>query len=285
MKPFTYLEPKAVDEAVKMLGEHGTSARVISGGQSLLLALKERLDRPSILVSLAFVPGLKGWAYNDAGELEIGARTTYATLMTAEFEGWHKEIAAVAGNLADRSVRNMGTVGGSAAQADPRFDMPALFVGVDARMTIASSAGEKIVQASEFFRASGGTILVPGDLLTRITIPAQPEFTSVAFEKFRIRVFDAAIVSAVAALTVKDGSVTAARITVGAVGKAPILVSNAAASLAGRSEIDYWALADQAAEEVLPAASATTRPRQYQRELVRTLVARSVERAFVAARS
>jgi carbon-monoxide dehydrogenase medium subunit len=285
MKPFTYLEPKAVDEAVKMLGEHGAAARVLSGGQSLLLALKDRSDRPAYLVSLAHVPGLKGWSYAGNGELEIGAAATYVTLLGAAFEGWHREIAAVAGNLADRSVRNMGTIGGSLAQADPRYDMGTLMAGIDARLTIASVSGERVVPAAEFFAKEGGTVLTRADLLTRITVPALSAWTSVAFEKFRIRVFDAAIVSAVAALKLEDGKITAARITVGAVEKAPTLAHQGAASLIGKSEIDAAALGDAVAEEALPLATATNRHRQYQRELVRTLVANAASRALADAKS
>ena len=135
MKGFTFLAPKGLDEAVALLDRHGPEAQAIAGGQSLLLAMKERLATPSVLVSLNAVPGLKDWQYDDEGRLDIGAGTTYASLARSSVHVLHRETAAVAGNLGDRPVRTMGTIGGALCQAEARFDMPALAMGVDASTT------------------------------------------------------------------------------------------------------------------------------------------------------
>jgi carbon-monoxide dehydrogenase medium subunit len=286
MKPFSYLEPTGVDDAIRMLGEHAAHAKLLAGGQSLLLELKDRSARPGYLVSLARIGELHGWHIADDGALTIGAGTTYSALSRTKFEAWQGEINAVAGNLACRSVRSMATIGGAAAQADPRYDVPTLLVGLDATMTIASSEGKRTIPATTFFKRTGGTCLAPYDILTEVTFPALSRFTAVAFEKFRIRVFDAAIVSVVAAVKVEpSGTIAAARITIGAVDKSPSLALQCAETLVGQktSAIDLAALGDAVAEEVLPASTATTRNRQYQRELVRSLTAKSVDRVLAQA--
>lgn len=141
MRPFTYLTPGDAAEAVQLLDAHAPDARVIAGGQNLLLGMKDRTDSPAVLVSLGGVPELRGVRTAESGELVIGAATTYATLARTSFEGWHSEIAAVCGNLADRPVRTMGTIGGSACSADPRYDVPALVTGVDGTLEILSVEG------------------------------------------------------------------------------------------------------------------------------------------------
>lgn len=262
MKPFTFHSPRALGEAVDLLERHGPGAQVIAGGQTLLLAMKERLARPSALVSLAEVADLRGWRHTDSGALEIGAATTYAALAAAQLPGWHAEIAAVAGDLADRPVRTMGTIGGALCAADPRFDMVTLVVGLGAELDIVGTGGGRTVAAAEFFTPGGGTVLAAGEILTTVRVPALEAFNGVAFEKFRHRVFEAAVVSAVCALR-PDGS---PRITVGAVYPSPIVLA-AADDGAG------------AADEVLPVEQATTPHRRYQRELVGVLVTRAIARA------
>ncbi|KWW97680.1 hypothetical protein TH66_19345 [Carbonactinospora thermoautotrophica] len=287
MKPFTFLVPQALDEAVALLDRHGPDARIIAGGQSLLLAMKERAATPSFLVSLAGVPDVRDWQHTESGELEIGAATTYATLAAASFRGWHAEISAVAGNLADRPVRTMGTIGGALCQADPRFDMPVLAVGLDAAVDVVSTEGGRTLTAAELFAPAGGTTLRPGDILTTVRFPSTGAFSGVAFEKFRQRVFDAALVSAVCALRLDDeGRVTRARLAVGAVAPAPVLAASAE-HMVGRTltESDVRDIGQVVTDEVLPESAATSSFRRYQRELVTVLVRRAITRALEQARS
>ena len=145
---------------MSLLGESDRQAKILAGGQSLLLALKERLVRPERVMSIASLPNLRGIAIDATGALTIGPATTYATLAKAVLEGWHGEIAAVSGNLADRSVRSLGTIGGALCDANPRYDMPTLMVAADASFTVASATeGERVVSAHDFFNHAGCTVL------------------------------------------------------------------------------------------------------------------------------
>jgi len=258
VKAFTYLTPGSAEEAVGLLGQHGPQAQVIAGGQSLLLAMKTRTARPSALVSLAGVDDLAGVRLAASGELVVGATTTYAALSRAPLTGWHTEIAAVAGNLADRPVRTMGTIGGALCDAGPRYDMLTLVTGTGARLEVLGPSGVRTLSPGEFFAPGGGTTLAADEILAAIRFPAADAFTRVVFAKFRQRTFDAALASVLCAARPGNGGV---QITVGAVRPVPVVATAA----------DPEAVA----AEVLDAAGGPPLV-QYQRELVRTLTAQTL---------
>ncbi|MGZ4537113.1 MAG: FAD binding domain-containing protein [Nocardioidaceae bacterium] len=286
VKPFTFHRPGSVAEAVDLLRDLGSTARPMAGGQSLLLELKDRRAQPTAIVSLAGLDELAGWEYAADGELHVGPTTTYARLAAAtDLRGWHRQVAAVAGNLADRPVRTMGTIGGSLCQAEPRFDMPALVVGVGAQVDTAGPDGAGTRDAADLFKDTGGSRLQPGEILTRIRFPSAQTWSGVAYEKFRIRMFDQALASVTCAVAVgADGVVTGARLTVAAATPAPVVARTATDLLVGRDNGsgpgDLGAVVEALTDEILPAANATTQLRRYQRELVPTLARRAIVRAI-----
>ena len=279
MKAFSYLTPGTAAEAVGLLGQHGPQAQVIAGGQSLLLSMKTRTARPAVLISLGGVDGLCGVRLAESGELVVGATTTYAALTRAPLTGWHTEIAAIAGNLADRPVRTMGTIGGALCAADPRYDMLTLVTGTAAQLEVLAPSGVRTLAPEEFFAPGGGTTLAPGEILAAIRFPAAGQFTRVTFEKFRQRTFDAALASVLCAVrTESGGRIDAARIAVGAVRPIPVLASVALAGAAS-ADVDAAGVSAQVAAEVLGADGGTPLV-QYQRELVRALAARALRTAL-----
>ena len=286
MKPFDFVVPTSLDDALTALDGDRGDVRPIAGGQSLLLEMKERRRTPSRLVALSALPELCRWGHADGGELVVGAGTSYATLSEAELPGWHGVLAAVAGDLADRPVRTMGTIGGALCQADPRFDMPVLVVGLDAQLQLASARESRAVPAADLFSASGGLDLRPGEIVVAVRVPALARYTAAAFEKVRHRMFDAAIASAVCALRLDgEGLVSEARLTIGAVASAPILVD--ATSLVGRSpaEMDIAAAARAATQALAAAVTPDTRQKRYQHELVGVVARRAIDQAREQARS
>ena len=286
MKAFTFLTPRGREEAVGLLQDHGADARVIAGGQSLLLALKDRSARPTVLVSLAGLPELFG-IRTEGDELVVGATTTYAALSRSGRPGWHAEIAAVAGNLADRPVRTMGTIGGALCAADPRFDMLTLVTGVGARVETLSSEGVRLLTPAELFHPDGGTRLQPGEILTAVRFPGVGAFDAVAFEKFRQRTFDAALASVLCAVrTSPDGLLTDLRLTVGATTPVPVVATDACAPLIGTAagDVDPEALAGRVVDEVLGGCGDGPSVR-YSRELVPALVRRALRRVLPNTRS
>lgn len=285
MKPFTYLTPTDTAEAVALLDRHAPTARVIAGGQSLLLAMKDRSQRPDVLVSVASLSDLSGVSLADDGELVVGATTTYARLMTAQLSGWHRDIGAMAGNLADRPVRTMGTIGGALCAADSRFDMVALVLGVDATLDIVNASGTRAVAAEDFFLVDGGTSLAPNEILSAVRFPSTDRWTAVAFEKFRQRAFDAALASALCVIRVDGDALAEVRITIGATTPVPRVCQNSAAALVGTSpaDVDADAVARTVADEVLPQATDDTT--FYRHELIVSLTRRALTRTLTTSGS
>jgi carbon-monoxide dehydrogenase medium subunit len=284
VKAFTYLTPSGPAEAVGLLREHGPDARVIAGGQSLLLAMKDRSARPPVLVSLAGVRELSG-IRTEGDELVVGATTTYAQLSRAALPGWHAEIAAIAGNLADRPVRTMGTIGGALCAADPRFDMLTLVTGAGAQLEVLSAEGVRTVDAAGFLAGDGR--LGAGEILTAVRFPGVAAYDVVVFEKFRQRTFDAAVASVLcAARTEADGSRADLRITVGAATPVPVVATRASAALVGSpaSAVDVEDVARRVVEDSL-GDRGDAPPVQYSRELVSALTRRALTRALTTPRS
>lgn len=287
MRPFSFLTPTDVNEAARQLAEHGADARVIAGGQTLLLALKERALRPSFLVSLGAIDELSGLRTGPDGELVIGATTTYAELSRAALPGWQAEIAAIAGNLADRPVRTMGTIGGALCAADPRFDMLTLVTGVDARLDVVGPDGVRRLSPAEFFDPSGGTTLHPHEILVSIHFPAADAYSRIVFRKFRQRTFDAALASVL--VTVGPAGVEqppVLRITVGAVTPVPIVIDERVGPLTAgpRMDDELDATGAAVATQVLGDAGDSALV-QYQRELVRSLTREALRSALAPTRS
>jgi aerobic carbon-monoxide dehydrogenase medium subunit len=208
-----YLEPATVDEALGALAEHGDDAKVIAGGQSLLILMRERLIDPEVLIGLQGIPELRSLETN--GEARIGAMVRHVTAERdpALARGWPLVTAAEA-SVATIQVRNRGTVCGSVAHAFPTADPPGALIASDARVELASRVrGVRDVPAEEFFRGLLETAAEPDELVTAVRLPAQPAGARSAYLRFSIRPLDFAIVGvAVRLVLAGDGTVADARV-------------------------------------------------------------------------
>ncbi|MGD9762391.1 MAG: xanthine dehydrogenase family protein subunit M [Candidatus Binatia bacterium] len=286
MKSFTFLAAGSVAEAVAALREHGAGARVLAGGQSLLLAMKDRLATPSAIVSIGRLPELRGCS-RDNGVVQIGAATTYFELETADLgTGASELVGRVCAEVADIPVRRMGTAGGALCQADPQFDFPVGAVALGAELELASPRGRRAVAAAEFLKGRGKTACAPDEILTAIRFRPGDGRTGAAFEKFAVRRFDPAIASVACVLRVADGGAVAeARIVCGGVAETPLRLTGAEGVITGQALTEK--LADEAgrlssAELPTTSLNALYAP-GYRRQLVPALVSRALRRAYTAA--
>jgi len=168
MHNFTYSRPTSVADAVKALG--ASEARAIAGGQTLLPTLRARLAEPSALVDLGAIAELKG-IKAEGGGITIGAGTTHAEVAaSADVKKTIPALAALAGGIGDRQVRNRGTIGGSLANNDPAADYPAAALGLGA--TIRTNKRE--IKADDFFKGMFETALGDGEIITAVHFP-KPE--------------------------------------------------------------------------------------------------------------
>ena len=181
--PFEYHAPPTLAEAISLLARYGEDAKVLAGSQSLVPLMKLRLAQPAHLVDLRKIEGLTG-VREAQGTLFIGALTTHAAVASSELVRAKLPMAAEAANLiGDAQVRNLGTIGGSLAHADPAADWPAVLTALDASVVVAGPRGEKTVKVTELIIGPLSTALAPGELLTQIRIPLPPARTAGAYEK------------------------------------------------------------------------------------------------------
>ena len=208
-----YFEPETVDEALGLLADHGDGAKVIAGGQSLLILMRERLVDVDALVGLKAIEPLRAIETN--GEARIGAMATHSQVERDPgiAVGWPLLHAAEAA-VSTLQVRNRGTLCGNVAHAFPTADPPAALVASDAVVHLASRAGgERTVAAEDFFVGLMQTEAGPEELVTAISLPAQPDGARTAYVKYAIRPLDFAIVSvAVRVVVGADGAISDARI-------------------------------------------------------------------------
>lgn len=171
LREVEYAKPASVADAIALLASND-GARALAGGQTLVNVMKARAASPDMLVDLNGLDELRGVELAADGTLTIGAMTTYSELMASAEAKARPIIAEVVATIADVQVRNRGTIGGNVCANDPTNHLPPLMAAIGARFTIAGGSGEREVTADEFFLGVYLTAVGPGELLTRITIPA-----------------------------------------------------------------------------------------------------------------
>jgi carbon-monoxide dehydrogenase medium subunit len=166
-----YARPATLEQALGLLAEH-SGARALAGGQTLINVMKARAASPDVLVDLNGIPELKGIELRPDGTLEIGPMTTYTELIASPEARARPILGEVCAQIADVQVRNRGTIGGNVCSSDPTNHLPPLMVAIGAELTVTGAEGERTVAAENFFLGVYMTAAGPGELLTRITIPA-----------------------------------------------------------------------------------------------------------------
>jgi carbon-monoxide dehydrogenase medium subunit len=229
--PFDYARPATLDEAVQILASD-EDAKVLAGGQSLIPLLRLRLAAPTVLVDLGRLGDLRG-IRDDGDALVIGAMTTYATVLADPLVAQHAALLAQAtATIADRQVRNLGTVGGSLAHADPAGDLPAVVVALDATFSVTGPSGSRDVPAPEFFVDYLTTALQPGEVLTAIRVPKLSGWSS-HYEKFQHTAQGWALVGVAAAVRRDNGGIAEARVALTNMGTIPVRASAVESALTG----------------------------------------------------
>jgi carbon-monoxide dehydrogenase medium subunit len=197
MKPasFEYFAPTALDETLELLHQHGDDAKVLAGGQSLMPLMNLRLARPKIIVDINRLGGLDGVASTGEGGLTIGALARHRAVEKSPLVRAQNPLLASAMPLIGHfQIRNLGTVGGSLAHADPAAELPALAVLLGCEFSLARKGGVRVVSAADFFLGYMVTTIEPGELLTEIRFPSWRPGTVWAFDEIARRKGDFALV-------------------------------------------------------------------------------------------
>ena len=277
-----YLEPETVDEALDLLAEHGDGAKVIAGGQSLLILMRERLVDVDALVGLRAIAPLREIEVN--GGVRIGAMVTHSAVERDEriAARWPLLQAAEAA-VSTLQVRNRGTLCGNVAHAFPTADPPAALVACDGVVHLASRAGgEREVAAEDFFIGLMHTEAGPEELVTAVSLPAQPEGARTAYMKYAIRPLDFAIVSvAVRLVSAADGTIADARIALAGAANHTLRATEAERVLVGeRPSAELLQRAGQAAARQADPLADVDGTVDYKRRVAGVFTARALARAL-----
>jgi carbon-monoxide dehydrogenase medium subunit len=277
---FDYVRATSVGEALSLLTRHGTGAKLLAGGQSLLPALNLRLSAPDILIDISRIDALRGIVVSPSG-LKIGALTRHADLLGSADIARHAPLLSRAiVHVAHAALRSRGTIGGSLANADPAAELPACILALAARLVAEGPDGVRVIPASSFFTGLFETALRPDEILTAIEIDPQHADATHGFEELARRSGDYAIVGLAAQGRRANGAWTELRLGYFSVGTRATLALQAAEILIGGGSLDEAAAAlgrDLQPHDDLQ-ASASTRL-----HLARVLLRRVVTRMETAA--
>lgn len=279
---FEYSAPEALPEAIALLQRHGDEAKILAGGHSLIPMMKLRLAAPAHLVDITHISGLSG-IREDGGYLRIGALTREAELEESVLIRDRFPLLTDASRvIADPLVRNMATVGGNLAHADPANDHPAAMLALNALIVATGPEGKRVIPVSDFFVDSFATALGPAELLTEIRIPIPAGRSGGAYVKLERKVGDYAIAAVAAQIELAaDGTVARAGIGLTNVGATAIRAELAEASLAGAvPDEDALKAAAGLAGEAAEPVSDLRGPAEYKRDMVRVLALRALSRAL-----
>ena len=208
---FEYSAPKTLDEALGLLAE---GAKPLAGGMSLIPMMKLRLAAPEHLVDLGRIKDLN-YIREDGGSLRIGATATHHEVESSPLvRGKCPLLAETVSNIGDMQVRNMGTIGGSVAHADPAADYPAALQALEAKLVLKGSQAERTVAADDFFVDMFTTALEPGEIVREVIVPIDGDGTGTNYQKVVQPASGFAIVGIAARVRKSGGKITMARIGV-----------------------------------------------------------------------
>lgn len=205
MKParFDYVRADTADEAQALLAQHGSDARILAGGQSLLAMLNMRLAQPAVLVDISRIAELAYMRVDD-GHLAIGAATTQAALEAFPDLHEHVPLAALAlPSISHVQVKNKGTVCGSIAHADPSAELPLILAALGGEVVLASASTRRTLPPDEFFRGMLQTACGADEMIVEVRLPLRAPGSRHAFREVALRHGDFALV-ALAAMSAAD---------------------------------------------------------------------------------
>jgi carbon-monoxide dehydrogenase medium subunit len=284
--PFTYFAPHSLDEAVSLLGQYGSDAKPLAGGQSLVPLMNFRLAKPRCLVDLNRIPDL-AYIRREDGTLAVGA-------MTRQFEAERSDLVRAAVPLlvealklvGHPTIRHRGTIGGSITHADPAAELPAAAAALGAELVIRSGRGSRTVPAENFFVGPFTTALAPDELLTEVRFPVPPPGTGYAFLELSRRHGDFAIVGVAALVRLAaDGTIEQASVVLCGAGPTPVRARQAEAALQGAAPTEdrFREAGELAAHEAQPGSDIHASA-EYRRRVAAVLVRRALLAATERAR-
>ena len=289
IKDFDYLRANTVKEALVFLEKHKDDCKIICGGQSLLILMRQGLVAPKYLIDIKNIEELNHINFDPKEGLKLGAATTHRAVEKSSLIKEHYHVLVdMEKNLASVQTRNWGTIGGNIAHGDPAGDPGPVFIALNSTVKMASKERERTMPIEEFFVDYFETALEEGELLIEVQIPVIPPKTATAYEKFNIIKNDQGIVSVAASITMEDDGVNCkdAQIVLGAAAPTPKRAKEAEQILRGQKLDDKLLdkVGEKASEEAdpVPDIHATE---EYRRSLVKVLTKKMVKKSWEQAKT
>src|ERR687895_1037062 len=279
---FDYLEPTTLSETFSLLQQHGDNARVIAGGTSLIIWMRQRLLMPKVVIGLGRIPDFDTITFDRQEGLRIGAGARHRDIELSPAVKQHYPLLhETFRKVAQPRIRNMGTIGGNLAGGDPLTDPGASLMALDAELTLTSSNGTRTMPLEEFFVDYYQTALEPGELLTEICVPPpqRPGWSHIKFTPRSIE--DFATVGVAMTLRAKAGSCEDVRLALNSVASTIIRAKRAEDVLRGqRLSDDLLREAGEIAASEVDPMDDNRGSADYKRDLVKVLVRRAAEQAI-----
>jgi carbon-monoxide dehydrogenase medium subunit len=279
--PFTYHRANSVNDAVRLLGQFGSDAKLLAGGHSLIPLLKLRLAQPAHVIDISRIRDLSG-IREENNTLLIGALTTHQQLESSDLlKSKCPLLVETAAQVGDVQVRNKGTLGGSAAHADPASDYPAALFALEAQFVLQGPNGSRTISVDDFFVSMLTSALGPDEILTQIRVPAQPRGTGASYQKFAQKASGFAICGVAALITRANGRCTRARIGITGIAQKAYRASAVEQAIEGRSltQTEIAAAAAKASDGV-DALGDIHASADYRKDLARIYARRAIEAAI-----
>ena len=280
---FTYLKPGTVKEAVTMLADHADECKVICGGQSLLIVMRQGLVAVDYLIDLKGLNELSYIKYDDKEGLKLGATTTHREIEKSDvIKKNYPVLTAMEEKLASIQVRNWGTIGGNLAHADAAGDPAPVLISLGAKVKLGSKKGDRVMSLEEFYTDLFETAMEHDEIVLEVQVPPAPPKTGSAYKKFNLIENDQGIVAVAATVTAdKAGVCTAAKIVLGNAGVVPIRAKSAEKILIGKKLTDKLiAEAGEAAAGDADPVSDIHASSEFRLHLIKVLTKRMVKQAW-----
>lgn len=277
---FNYHRPGSVVGATRLLSGIGEGARLLAGGQTLIVLMKLRYDEPTDIIDIGRIPGLD--AIDDTGEIvSIGALATHRRLGASPLAAEVPIVGDCANGIADNQVRSRGTIGGSLASGDPSCDWPSLLHTLDAEVLCEGPEGKRTLDINGFVEDLYQTVLAPGEMITAVRFKRPGPGSGGAYCAFKRCAPAYPTASAGVQLSIDGGKIGSARVALGSVGLTPIRARDAEQELSGHSPTD--AVIRKAAAAAVAASDPVDDQRgspAFKRRLIDSLTQRAVQIAL-----
>lgn len=283
---FNYLKPGTLKEALAMYAEHD-DCKVICGGQSLLIIMRQGMIAPEYLLDIKHIKELDYIKFDSKEGLRIGAVTTHREVEKSDvIKKNYPVLAAMENKLASIQVRNWGTIGGNLAHADPAGDPAPALIALKANIKVGSAKGERTMALEDFFVDYFETAMEKGELALEVHVPVPGPKFGAAYQKFNLLESDMGIVAAAASVTLNgNGKCKDARIVLGNAGPTPKRVKRAEELLIGKAYDEaLFAEAGKIASEDCEPVPDIHASEEHRRHLLGVLTKRMLKQAWEKAR-